>query len=366
MPDKSHSFNVARTTEISKELLTLLDSTVLGTPGKLRYKHIDVASTLRSLNNLEFIQIKKQSRVLGTAGFIHRSTKHESENLDTLYVRYLSVFNPLKRQVKNVHVKSPNKNRKAGLREEILGIFKEELERPFYKSGSKGLYYAFVEADNILSRNLCKSFGFKAHRKVSTYLFSRFTPKKFTEIRELTPDEYSLFRKEIRGYYNQHALFFEDEFTPKSRLFGYFEEGELIAGLRAFPVNWKIVEVPGFSGFLMQKLLPYLPYFKSIFNPDKLNFLAFDHIWSHSNKESTISKLMEHSCASLNINMGMTWIDTACTLSNYFSQHAKLGFLHRINGVVKADLMTRSILMDSDEQQELLSKPIFISAVDMT
>lgn len=366
MSSKKGSITVTRTSEISKELLSLLDTTVLGTPGKLRYKHVDVATTLKSLKNLEFIQIKKRQRVLGTAGFILRKTVQKTQTLNTYYVRYLSVFNPLKGRKVSNNIPTSTANKPSALREAILSIFRDELESPFKENNSKGLYYAFVESDNILSRNLCESFGFTASRKISTFIFSRFSPSTSAGIRALTKDDYVNFRQGCENYYKNHSLYFEDDFTEKNTLFGYFENGELIAGLRAFPVEWKLVEVPGFSGTLMQKVLPKLPYFKSLFNPDKLSFLAFDHIWAAPNKSEIISKLMEHSCSLLQVNMGMVWVDNACPLANYLNKKARLGFLHFIKGSVGADLMIRHINMEKNEQDTLMNNPIFISAVDMT
>lgn len=351
-----------RTSEVSEELLRLLNSTVLGTPGKLRYKQTTVEQTLRSLRNLEFIQIKKRKRVLGTAGFIHRETRSNNRLLKTLYVRYLSVYNPF-RNVKQKKKSKSRESKKNHLRDSISSIFNQELNASFDSNNQSGLYYAFVEKENIQSKRLCESFGFKATRKVCTYLFSRFFPKKSPDIRILGENELGEFRTKLEDFYANYSLMFNDLEPSRGKLYGIYKDGNMITGLRAFPVKWRLIDVPGFSGFLMQKVLPKIPVFNRIFSREYFQFLVFDHVWHSNGNQDSVQKLMEHACADFSINVGLCWQDDKSSLSHYLSKRAKLGFLNTVNEVVEADLMVRWI---NDENKEVLEYPIFISAVDMT
>ncbi len=357
------NLTVEKTSQVSDELMELLNNTVLGTPGKLRYKHTELEQTLRTIENLEFIQIKKGNRVLGTAGIVQREVNSEP-GIHALYVRYLSVFNPFKNRTKT-NIKS-KKNKPNTLRESILKIFTNELESAFKKNDSSGIYYAFVEKENILSRNLCESFGFSTSREISTFLFSRFDPKLTSSVKTIDEKQLSDFKSEVETFYKNHSLFFNDSAEKKGTLYGYYSDGELIAGLRAFPVKWKLVEVPGFSGFLMTNILPQLPFFKRLFNSDTFEFLAFDHIWFKPNQIETVQKLMEAACSEHNIHIGMSWQDSESKLAKYFRNQCKLGLLHKINGEVKADLMIRKINISELELEKVLGNPIFISAIDMT
>jgi len=351
-----------RTSEVSEELLELLNNTILGTPGKLRYKQTTLEQTLRSLKNLEFIEIKKRNRVLGTAGFIHRETWSNHGRLKTLYVRYLSVYNPFGNR-NRAKISTGRKARANNLRDKISSIFNQELNSTFDGENQSGLYYAFVEKENIQSKRLCESFGFKATGRVCTYLFSRFFPKKSSNIRLLTENELSEFNTNLENFYANYSLTFKDLEPRRGKLLGIYQNGAMIAGLRAFPVKWKLIDVPGFSGFLMQKVLPHLPVFNRIFSCEYFHFLAFDHIWYTSGNQDSVQKLMEHACADFSINVGLSWQDEKSKLSHYLSKRAKLGFLNIVNGIVEADLMVR---WANDEKKEVIQQPIFISAVDMT
>ncbi|OAN59616.1 hypothetical protein A8B79_11595 [Balneola sp. EhC07] len=364
---KKADSNLTVTTQkgISKSILSLLEKTVLGTPGKLRYKHTETENTVKKLSGLRFIQIKKRIRVLGTAGFIERNITYDSAPLKATYVRYLSVYNPFKKKKKSRRKKVANKTQST-LRNDIENIFKEELERPFKISDQKGLFYAYVESDNSLSRDLCCSFGFKKIRKINTFLFSRFFPKKQTGISSIDSNKYEMFRESLRHFYEEHNFVFTDSLEDFGTCFVLNHGGKGVAGIRAIPIQWKIVEIPGFKGFLMLKVLPKIPFFNRLFKPDKLKFLAFDSLWFQEKHSDKAQKLMEHACSELGFYMGMVWQDEGSITTKSLLTKNNLGLLHKINGTVKADLMVRYINMNPEDLSTIKNKPAFVSAVDMT
>lgn len=350
---------------ISKSILSLLEKTVLGTPGKLRYKHTETENTVKKISGLRFVQIKKRNRVLGTAGFIERNISFDSASLKATYVRYLSVYNPFRNQKKSKRKKTVNKTQSV-LRNDIENIFKEELERPYKTTDRKGLFYAYVESDNSLSRELCSSFGFKKIREINTFLFSRFSPKKQTGILKIDGNDYEIFRESLRHYYKEHNFVFTDSLEDFGTCFVLNHDGKAVAGIRAIPVHWKIVEMPGLKGFLMLNMLPKIPFLNRLFQPDKLKFLAFDSLWFQEKHSVKVQKLMEHACAELGFYMGMIWLDANSSTTKSLLTKNKLGLLHKINGSVKADLMARYINMRPKDFSSIKNKPAFVSAVDMT
>lgn len=364
---KKAASNLTVTTHkgISKSILSLLEKTVLGTPGKLRYKHTETENTVKKISGLRFVQIKKRNRVLGTAGFIERNISFDSASLKATYVRYLSVYNPFRTRKKSRRKKVVNKTQSV-LRNDIENIFKGELERPYKTTHQKGLFYAYVESDNSLSRELCKSFGFKKIREINTFLFSRFFPKKQTGISEIDSNDYEIFREPLRHYYKEHNFVFTDSLEDFGTCFVLNHDGRAVAGIRAIPVHWKIVEIPGLKGFMMLKVLPKIPFLKRLFQPDKLKFLAFDSLWFQEKHSDKVQKLMEHACSELGFYLGMIWIDAKSATTNSMLTKNNLGLLHKINGSVKADLMARYINMRPKDFSSIKNKPAFVSAVDMT
>ena len=348
----------------SKSILDLLNKTVLGTPGKLRYRHVQTILNDEKISDITFIQINKRERVLGTAGFIERNITFNSTPLKALYVRYLSVYNPFKKQ--NRTRSNISKQKKPNvLRSNIENIFRKELQKPFLKADKKGLYYAYVEADNSLSKELCESFGFKETRVINTFLFSRFFPKNHNQVVALEKDNHESFSGSLRHFYNDHNFVFSDSLEDFGTCYVFKQNGEEIAGIRAIPVHWEIVEMPGWKGFMMLKVLPKIPFFKRLFKPDRLKFLAFDSLWYKPGHANKTQNLMEHACSDLGYFMGMIWQDEKSSVAKSLVTKNKLGLLHNINGAVKANLMVRDIDISPEDFSDLKNKPAFVSAVDM-
>ncbi len=351
----------------SPQIVERLRNTIFGTPGKLRYQQTAIEKNMMLLDGLKFISIKKGNRILGTAGVVERETKYEHEIIDSLYIRYLSVLSSNTNKKRQGLSKKNNQERKSSLRSAILQKFKTELEAPFEETEKPGVYYAYVEGENELSKNLCESFGFKTKRAINTFLFSRFSPKKNPNINLiLKPDSISVFKECCGSFYENHSFYFDNSLTDLGNLYGYFEGNKIIAGCRVQSVNWKIIEIPGFSGFLMRYVFPKLPFFNRLFNADNLRFLTFDHIWFEEPHSDKIESLIEHLCAELNINLAMIWSDELSKLTETLLNDVKLGLIHKVQGVVKADVMMRPINMAENQQQQLSKYPIFVSAIDMT
>lgn len=345
---------------VSEEILELLKNTVFGTEGKLRYRQKQIEKGLRFLEKLEFIHVKKNDRVLATAGVIRR----ETNNGRSLYVRYLSAYNPFKTNSNKYFNK---KNPKKGvIREQIGEIFTNHFEQSFIDENKKGCFYAYVESDNTYSQNLSLSFGFQPIGEINTLVFSRFSPKKTTKIKELPPDQVDKFKTSIRDYYKDYTFVFTEGLENRGKLYSFFEGNEMVAGIRTYPVLWEIVEMPGITGFLMQKVLPYLPYTNRLFNPKNMNFLAFDSVWHKDGYEHAIPSMMEHLCAIYKINMGMFWGDQESYLVKSLANSGKMGLLYTLNKNITADIIIRPINMDEASLEELVKKPIFVSAEDIT
>ncbi len=366
--EKPNSLQVITRSGTSPEIISLLEKTIFGTKGKVRYRQKQIAKGMASQANLEFIQILKRNRVLGTTGVVTRTTSGIKNGIKSLYVRYLSVNNPFRKNEKKRKVsvstkreRVPNQLKKL-IGDQITGHF----EQPVINANEKAAFYAFVESENFNSKELCINLGFYPTRKISTSLFSRFFPKESPFVDVIVDNEKSIVKNQLSSFYKSHSFYFEDRLFESGTYFVCKKNNQIVGGLRCKPVNWEIVEVPGFSGFLMQKVLPYLPLTSRLFNPKSLNFLAFDYAWTSKKDIYPILELMNHACSAFEINLGMFWGDVESKLSTDMKKSNKLGFLYKLNGEVAAEVMLRFINMNEEEKEELLKKPVYVSALDMT
>ena len=90
--ESDHGLKVKVSKHGSPRIANLLKNTVFGTEGKLRYRQQEIASRLKSQPHIQFIEILKGTRVLGTVGMSNRTVIHGDTSMRTLYVRYLSLL----------------------------------------------------------------------------------------------------------------------------------------------------------------------------------------------------------------------------------------------------------------------------------
>ena len=341
-PDSSLSVKVSK--HGSPRIAQLLKNTVFGTEGKLRYKQQEIAERVRSQANIKFLEVLKSKRVLGTVGIANRQVLHGDDLMLTQYVRYLSIAHAFKSKKRNsFNSQQKIKERKGGLREQIVKEITSHFEQPYIEQDRKGLFYAYVESANINSRNLCLSMGFNPARKVETLIFSRFNPSQKKTIQNITEFEQDEVTEHLREFYHDYSFYFEDQIFNTGFYFVKKVKGQIVGGIRAIPVNWQLVDYPGFEGWLMRDILPYLPLTSRLFQPDSFKFLAYDYVWHLPGYEHVVPDLMSHCCSLFGINLGMIWGDKHSELIKNLKNGNDLGFIYSVVGSVYADLMVRPI-----------------------
>lgn len=260
----------------SPKIAALLDSTIYGTNGKLRYRQKEIVDRMNSQTDIEFIEISKRERVLGTAGIISRPTYTGSMLLNCRYVRYLSIsrgFNNQNKRTKKENTSHHTKPlKKNSLKHRIGAKITEHFEAPFLQNNRKGAFYAFVEGENRNSRELCLSMGFTPIRKVHTLLFSRFNPTPHKEVSTASETDQEIVRKKLATFYKNYAFYFEDRIFSNGVYLLLKRNHTIIAGIRAIPVHWQVVDYPGLEGWLMRKVLPHLPLTNRLFSPTNFAF----------------------------------------------------------------------------------------------
>jgi len=91
-----HALKVDVRREADEELLHHIEATILGTPGKLRYRFTRIAEKLKTLTNSYFFILSKSSQILGSVGFCYRDGWIEGRKERIWYLRYFSIKAPMR------------------------------------------------------------------------------------------------------------------------------------------------------------------------------------------------------------------------------------------------------------------------------
>ena len=236
--ESDHGLKVKVSKHGSPRIANLLKNTVFGTEGKLRYRQQEIASRLKSQPHIQFIEILKGTRVLGTVGMSNRTVFHGDTSMRTLYVRYLSIAHAFKSKKKQSFKPSVSSRTKKGqLRELITNKITSHFEQPFIEFKQNGLFYAYVESANINSKKLCISMGFEPTRKIETLLFSRFNPTQKKTISNISEFEIDEVKEHLQSFYHNYSFYFEDQVFRKGFYFVKKREGKLLVVFELLPLT---------------------------------------------------------------------------------------------------------------------------------
>jgi hypothetical protein len=200
------------TDHVNEGILEILNNTVLGSEGGLRYQLRNIPSRIEAYGDqIRFISLYKAGRITGTIGACFRTTGQGNLIYPSTYIRYLAFQSGYQahgvlRKRKRDKVKA---DRDDSFKEKALAIFSKPdlLDFKGYNEGDKHIMYALVESMNERSKNLISQAGYDYIRSFLTVAFSRFSPKPDSRVSKITDQEKRKMESLLLDYYKDHSLF---------------------------------------------------------------------------------------------------------------------------------------------------------------
>ena len=354
-----------------ENILSLLSSTVLGTRGGLRHQLTGVESRIRAYKeNIRFVSLYIRGRLAGTVAMCYRKTRTAKKYYHSTYIRYLS-FMPLFRTALTGRGKTAagaEAHREGTWKDRVLAFFRKPhmLDFPGCDENDKHIVYAYVEAMNERSKNLIHQMGFEHIRSFITVPFSRFSPRSSDEVTRLAAEDREEMKKLLLGFYEDHS-FFSPEFSFYGDKYYVIKKGgDIIAGLSVIPAALRIVEIPGFKGWVFKKVLPWLPPFNRIIRPGELRFLSLESIYFKEGKVKELEKLIESACAIEGYNTALSWLDEKSPVCELIRSELDMGTLNRMISTAPGLVYAGFVNFDEAEKEYFYRHPAFISGFDFT
>lgn len=354
---------------VSEDIRELIRTTPLGNPDGIRYRHLDSMRKIDEIEPLQFFSLRKDNSLLFSMAIAERLTKLGSSTYHTFNIRYV-VFNSIYRakalntesfqdpmqRIGNSFIKEGMKQH-AELYKPILSDFNAQPE--------KKVYYAFVEDSNLRSLNLT-GFFLEPLRKVSITTFSRFFPRKNKHVKACNKNKWPTIRKLIDTFYQHHSFYFLEDRRLPENYFVYEQDGIILAGVKAEIANWKIVQLPGFFGKILVKIMPFLPLFSRLIKPETFRFLTFDTLYCQPGNEKYLPVLFESVCSILKTNTAMIYLDSKDPLQAPVSEFRSMGLLNRLFKTAEGNLLVRFINFSAEETEKFKNFPAYISGYDLS
>jgi hypothetical protein len=355
----------------NEEIIYLLDHTIQGSEGGMRYSLQNVAPRIEAYkDNIRFVSLYKKNHVTGTIGSCFRFSSFGNRIYPSTYLRYLSVqgnyqLEPGWRKRRREIIKP---ERDDSFKQKTLEIFSKPhlLNIEGVNEGDKHIMYAFLESMNERSKNLVSQAGYEYVRSFLTVAFSRFSPKKDKRVVKLKDEEKTEMTGLLSEYYNDYSLFTSEYSFYGDRYYVLKEGNEIIAGVSAIPGVHKIYDIPGIWGWVIMKVLPMVPYYRRLFSPGEFRYLVFDAIYCKKGHDKDLGILFESVCAAEGYYTGLTWLDDRSSLYDRIRTEIKMGALNRMLNAKPGLVYIRFLNFDEKEKDLFYESPAYISGFDFS
>lgn len=323
----------------------MLSETIYGTTG-LRLKHLDAEKKVKELVEPDFhVMLDRKGRVVAVVVFCKRNHPFEGVQ-QSYYIRYFSV---------------DKKYQQLGLGKVLVAnaasFYKEILSVPT-------LVYAYIEGKNIRSISVSKHFEPKVVSSFKTLFFSRFNPRVNLACRNAGAEELDKVKALVSASNFDLVSFQTNRIGYQDNCFVFEENGVVVAGAQAILTNWEVVNNPGFSGFIMQKILPKLPFIKRLAQGDKMKFVSLEGLFYKDIKQMEI--LIEHILAKLSCNIAFIYFDMKDKRLPEFEQSVSLGLVSKVQKAPLVNVLHFGWRLSEDVEEKLIQSPNYISAYDIT
>lgn len=355
--------------QLQNDVKDLILSTILGNPDGIRYQLLDTPKKLDEIPYINYFTLRKDGSVYLVMALCERNTFLGNQSINSLYVRYVT-FNPLlssnSAQIKSedrIQHRMGNSLLKRGMRK-FAETFAFDQNSGFTNS-NKRAYYAYIEETNIRSLNFTM-FLMERIRRFSITTYSKFYPRKNIDASKITESELDYLIARLKESYKEHSFFFIDKERLRNNYYVIRKDGQIIAGLLAEKVNWKIEQVPGTFGKILKNILPYLPVFNRLINSKRFTFLSFDTLICDTGEDHALLSLFESVCAMHKVYSAFIYSDSDEPMAHRVNKLPKMGLLNKFYKNAQGAIVAGFINYTDLEKEQFKKSPVYVSGYDLT
>jgi len=355
MQDERFNRLIKQDTTPPESVLKLLEQTCIGTNGTL-YQLLDTREKIQRLDTPHFIYIERNQKAIGTVTLCARDISLNQTLFSALYVRYFAFDQRFKR--------SEEKSRgQSYFHRYFQSLFDTSNFNPQQAKYEKQLYWAFIDPDNARSFNMNEHFGFRTIGSFKTKAFSRVNPKKRNVERLKKEDEEGVLLA-IQHFYRMFNFFSPIHLFEENNYFVLRHQGEIVCGIQANPVHWRIKNLPGLMGKFMLKYASSIPRIRKLINPSNHRFLATEGLFWKDGFEHLIAELLEGVLAETKHHSLLIWTDTQ---NNMLGQlPIKWGFIQQMKTDNEVRIVAKFNSFNEEEIEQIIQQPKYLSGFDMT
>lgn len=335
----------------------LLNQTTIGTEGTL-YQLKDTAYKIDHLHNPHFFSLERNGNAIANITLCERNICVGKSILPSFYIRYFAFD-------KRFQGTGSESKGQSAFHHYFGALFQTSNLNPIQPLYNKSIYWAYIDPQNKRSAQMKNQFGFEPIGQLRTTCFSRFYPKKVSNVERLTSKaDQAITRQAIQVFYKDYAFFSDIHLFEKDNYYILRKKGEIVAGIQANPTHWEIKRLPGKTGNFLVKHGHKIPLLKKIFNPKNHRFLATEGLFWTKGNELYVKELLEGVLALTGYFSLLIWEDTNSERINELP--LRWGLIQQLKPSSLVDIVAKCIHFNSEEVEQLNQSKKYISGFDVT
>jgi hypothetical protein len=341
---QNHKIKIVLEESPNEEAIELLQKSIYGTNGP-RYIHTGQEIKVPNLKNPLFFRLIEEDNTIGYYCLCKRRFIQNQSESYGYYGRYLAVA-----------INHQGKQYGKLLKKNAVDFIEQNEQNPY-------VLYSYIEENNIKSLKISEQKGFNSLATLSTTIFTRVSPKKNSRLERLKLSETNEITVLLEESFKHYIFKNLENINYQNNYFIIRNNDEIVAGLQANPVRWKIVGMQGLGGTILMNLLPHLPVMKKIFNPNAYDFLAIEGVYLKKGFEHEFYPLIEGVLNHFSIYSALFQLDTNDYLNNIFKKNGNLGILNTMKKDFKTHVMVKSKGIKKLKNE---SEVVYVSSFDFT
>lgn len=347
---------IQHSTQAPKSVINLLNKTTIGTAGSL-YQLLDTEQKIHKLHQPNFFYLERNNKAIGNVTICKRNIQLNKESTKGLYMRYFAFD-----QVFQGGQQKGNST--SQLHNYFKAFFNTSNFDPINPKQEKSVYWAFIDPQNVRSHNVNERFGFENIGSFSTTAFSRVQPKKQQNVEILKSEDQANVRDLARSFYKDFQFYSECHLFEDNNYYVLRVNNEIVAGVQANPVAWKIKSLPGKKGEFLVKYAHKIPRLKKLINPNHHRFLATEGLFWKKGFENKVQELLEGVLHLSGHNSLLIWTDEQNTMLDELPM--KWGFIQKTKENNPINIVANFIDYSQVEVDQIRQGKKYLSGFDMT
>ena len=237
----------------------IVENATWGSSGVI-YKMNDLRKEFEKFEKLRYVHLEVEGELVAVCALNQKVFTHGNESIDAFYLFVLAVV-------------------PAHMNKGYASLIVSEVTKQLHSIHEKVLVYAYVEDDNEASKRVFLKTGYNHLTHFLAPSNVNISPKSNPYVSKLTQEDKAQVIKLLKQQYERHSFVDVEASFDDSQYYVYKENGTISAGLQLKILNWTFIGLVGLEGFLMMKVVPYIPVLKKVFNAKKHYFLKIGNIF---------------------------------------------------------------------------------------